>query len=131
MTLTEPKPIRLKFDTEYFCSINNGPEFNLRDLLRTILDVYDAHADDLCWMDVDKIFAACGLAVPDRRVGDKIAMLANCARFIDSYCKDGGWPTYVELEAELAQYKRQCAALAERVAAQSELLSQKAEVKSG
>ena len=28
-------------------------------------------------------------------------MMANCARFIDRRCEDGGWPSYVQLEALL------------------------------
>jgi hypothetical protein len=33
-------------------------------------------------------------------VGDKVAMLANCERFINQRCEAGGWPSYVELEQE-------------------------------
>jgi hypothetical protein len=57
-------------------------------------------ADDRCIEDDDRLYAAFGLPPCDRRVGDKAAMLANCARFIDRRCEGGGWPTYAELEAE-------------------------------
>jgi hypothetical protein len=58
-------------------------------------------ADDRCIEDDDELYAALGDGIPcDRRVGDKIAMLHNCARFIERRCEGGGWPSYVELEAE-------------------------------
>lgn len=71
-------------------------------LLAVIRDVHAQHADDLCWMDVDRIFAAAGLPVPDRSVGDKDAMHANCRRFIDTLCTGGKWRSYAELEASEA-----------------------------
>ena len=72
----------------------------LEHVIGVIADVHKQRADDLCWMDVDKIFAAAGLPVPDRRVGDKAAMLANCGRFIETMCAGGGWKSYAELEGE-------------------------------
>jgi len=75
-------------------------------LRAVICDIHSQHADDLCWLDIDKIFAAAGLAVPDRRVGDKTAMLANCARFLDSMCHNGKWKSYAELEAHLEQIEK-------------------------
>jgi hypothetical protein len=74
----------------------------INNLLKVIADVHSQHADDLCWMDIDKIFVAAGLPVPDRRVGDKKAMKANCSRFIDVMCADGKWKPYAQLEAEHA-----------------------------
>ena len=61
---------------------------------------HDQKADDRCWMDDLVLYQAAGLPVHDCRVGDKAAMLANCARFIDKRCAGGGWPSYAELEAE-------------------------------
>lgn len=72
-------------------------------LLETIRDVHSQHADDLCFMDIDRIFAAAGLPVPDRSVGDKKAMLKNCERFIRVMCQGGRWRSYAELEAEVAR----------------------------
>lgn len=80
-------------------------ELNVDLLLKTIREVHAQHADDLCWMDVDRIFVAAGLSVPDRRVGDKEAMKANCARFIDTMCQGGQWRSYAELEAENARLR--------------------------
>lgn len=69
----------------------------LRDV---IFDVHEQHGDDLCFMSIDRIFAAVGLPVPDRKVGDKAAMLANCRRYIDVMCQGGQWKSYAELEEE-------------------------------
>ena len=58
-------------------------------------------ADDRCIEDDDELYAALGDSIKcDRRVGDKIAMLQNCARFIERRCEGGGWPSYAELEAQ-------------------------------
>lgn len=58
-------------------------------------------ADDRCIEDDDELYAALGDGIKcDRRVGDKIAMLHNCERFITRRCEGGGWLSYVELEAE-------------------------------
>lgn len=58
-------------------------------------------ADDRCIEDDDLLYAAAGLPPCNRRVGDKVAMLHNCERFIQNRCGGGGWPNYVDLEAEL------------------------------
>lgn len=56
-------------------------------------------ADDRCIEDDDHLYAALGDGVKcDRRVGDKGAMLLNCARFIERRSQNGGWNTYAELE---------------------------------
>lgn len=73
------------------------------NLLKVIREVHSQRADDLCWMDIDRIFAAAGLPVPDRRVGDKAAMKVNCNRFIDTMCSGGGWKAYAELEARISE----------------------------
>lgn len=85
---------------------------DLRAMLavRQVIDkVHQQHADDLCWMTIDEIFKVAGLPVPDRNVGDKKAMLANCSRFIDQMCSEGGWLSYAELEAENSRLKKEVA----------------------
>ena len=71
-------------------------------LARTIGYAHRQFADDICWLDFVEIFKSCGLAEPDRTVGDKQAMLENCRRFIDTYCRAGTWRSYAELEAARA-----------------------------
>lgn len=68
-------------------------------LMEVIIDVHSQRDDDLCWMDIDQIFLAAGLPVPDRRVGDKLEMVGNCLKFINGMCKDGGagWVSYADL----------------------------------
>lgn len=74
--------------------------------LRAAIAAHHAQkADDRCIEDDDRLYAAAGLPPCDRRVGDKEAMLANCARFIARRCEGGGWPSYVELEAQIAQLR--------------------------
>jgi len=69
-------------------------------------------ADDRCIEDDDRLYAALGDGIKcDRRVGDKEAMLRNCARFIDRRCEGGGWPSYAELEAENARLQAEVAEL--------------------
>jgi hypothetical protein len=72
-------------------------------LAAAITDHHAQKADDRCIEDDDRLYAAAGLPPCDRRVGDKAAMLANCARFIERRCEGGGWPSYVELERQLAE----------------------------
>lgn len=72
--------------------------------LRTAIVIHHAQkADDRCIEDDDRLYAAAGLPPCDRRVGDKFAMLRNCARFIENRCQGGGWPSYVELERQISQ----------------------------
>lgn len=82
-------------------------EINLDKLLSVIKDVHGQYADDLCWLDIDRIFTAACLPVPDRKVGDKAAMKRNCERFIDEMCKGGSWKSYAELEEEIKNLKNQ------------------------
>jgi hypothetical protein len=81
------------------------------NLLKVIEQVHSQHADDLCWMDIDLIFKAAGLSVPDRRVGCKVAMKKNCERFIDTMCSEGVWKSYAELEVENEELRGQVAEL--------------------
>jgi hypothetical protein len=69
-------------------------------LAAAVREHHSQRADDLCWMDDDKLYEAAGLPPRDRRVGDKAAMLENCRRFIERRCEGGGWPTYREVEAQ-------------------------------
>jgi hypothetical protein len=76
------------------------------NLLAVIKDVHGQRADDLCWMDIDRIFTAAGLPVPDRSVGDKDAMLKNCERFVRDHCIGKvSWQSYADLEAERNTYR--------------------------
>jgi hypothetical protein len=69
---------------------------------------HDRHADDLCWMDDNELYAAIGLPPREPTVGDPAAMLANCQRYIAQRCKPGGdWKSYAELEARLAECERE------------------------
>ena len=77
----------------------------LKRLRKAIKEHHGQKADDRCWEDDDRLYAAAGLPPVDRRVGDKAAMLENCARFIERRCEGGGWATYQELEAELERLR--------------------------
>jgi hypothetical protein len=76
------------------------------ELEAAIRDHRAQKADDRCIADDDRLYAALGDGIRcDRRVGDKTAMLINCARFIEKRCEGGGWPSYAELEAENKRLK--------------------------
>lgn len=57
-------------------------------------------ADDRCHFDDDELYASAGLPPCDKRVGDKAAMMVNCARFLERRCEGGGWPSYADLEKQ-------------------------------
>lgn len=78
-------------------------------LRAAIAEHHAQKADDRCIEDDDRLYAAAGLPPCDRRVGDKAAMLASCARFIERRCEAGGWPAYAELEAEVARLREELA----------------------
>jgi hypothetical protein len=93
----------------------------------------DQRGDDRCWRDDRKLYAALpeGYTPPAADTGVE---LDNCRRYIASR-QD---PAYVspqrrieELEAEVVALKAQLAAAYDRVAAQSDLLSRRAEVPGG
>lgn len=87
-------------------------------LLNAIKDHHAQKADDRCIFDDDKLYTAAGLPTCDRRVGNKLEMVANCARFIDKRCEEGGWPSYVEIEKDLNDARKimsQAAGLIERM----------------
>jgi hypothetical protein len=77
-------------------------EENVR-LKTAILGHYSKKADDRCWEDDLALYAAAGLGGGDNHVGDKEAMLRNCARFIDRRCDGGRWLSYAELEEDRNQ----------------------------
>lgn len=86
-----------------------------RDQLRgAITEHHRQKADDRCIEDDDKLYAAAGLPPVDRRVGDKFAMLQNCPRFIERRCEGGHWPSYRELEEQVATLLAQLAEERER-----------------
>jgi hypothetical protein len=76
-------------------------------LHKAIADHHGQKADDRCWMDDERLYAAAGLPPADVRVGDQEAMLNNCARFIRRRTECGAWPSYAELEAEVARLRQQ------------------------
>jgi hypothetical protein len=78
----------------------DAAEAERRRLTAAVREHHSQKADDLCWMDDDRLYAVAGLPPRDRRVGDKAAMLENCRRFIERRCEGGGWPTYREVETE-------------------------------
>lgn len=71
----------------------------IAELEKAIREHRSQKADDRCIEDDDRLYAVLGDGIVcDRRVGDKVAMMQNCLRFIDKRCEGGTWPTYVELE---------------------------------
>jgi hypothetical protein len=77
------------------------------DRLRAAIRTHrDQRADDRCIEDDDRLYAALGDGIPcDRHVGDKAAMLRNCMRFIDRRCEGGTWPSYADLEEQIADLR--------------------------
>jgi hypothetical protein len=75
--------------------------------LDAVKEHHDQKADDRCIEDDTKLYAAFGLPPADHRVGDKAAMLENCALFIERRCESGGWSSYVELEARIVELQDQ------------------------
>lgn len=62
----------------------------------------DQKADDRCWEDDQRLYEVLGEPFKVvNNVGDKVAMIKNCIRFIETRCVGGLWPTYVELEAQV------------------------------
>lgn len=91
---------------EIFCAIPHVLESlalareEAASLRQAIINHRAQKADDRCIEDDDRLYAALGDGIKcDRRVGDKDAMLQNCARFIENRCQGGGWPSYAQLEA--------------------------------
>jgi hypothetical protein len=80
-----------------------------------IAEHHSQRADDRCFEDDDRLYAAAGLPPADKRVGDKDEMLKNCARFIDRRCQGGGWPSYRQLEEERDRLLEVCRAVVEQL----------------
>lgn len=79
----------------------DDPTTEINRLREAIIRHRSQKADDRCILDDDELYAVLGDGIKcDRRVGDKTAMLVNCAKFIDNRCEAGGWKTYAELEKE-------------------------------
>jgi len=73
----------------------------LDELVNAVKRHHDQHGDDRCWLDDEELYLAFGLLPGDRRVGSKEEMLANCKRFVERRCEEGGpWKSYAALEAE-------------------------------
>lgn len=103
-----PDAADLKYSTEWMYQVLDSTVAGravrrLHALEKVIREVHGQIGDDNCWMDIDLIFKAMGLPVPDRRVGDKLQMKVNCDRFIDTMCSGGKWPSYVELQGRIAE----------------------------
>lgn len=101
-----------------------------------IREHHEQKADDRCWLDDHKLYAAAGLPPADYSIESPSAMLKNCERFVElRMCgREGAWKSYAELEAEntrlradLAACQCVCKSLAERCHGQSESLSRRAE----
>lgn len=72
-------------------------------LRKAIEEHRDQKADDRCWLDDLKLYAAAGLHVADNTISDPAAMLENCKRFIACRMARGEWATYQELEARIKE----------------------------
>ncbi|HEX8653089.1 MAG TPA: hypothetical protein VF708_19890 [Pyrinomonadaceae bacterium] len=77
--------------------------------LEAVREHHDQKADDRCIEDDTRLYEAFGLPPADHRVGDKLAMLQNCARFIMRRCEGGGWPSYAELKAQIVELQTELA----------------------
>lgn len=104
-----PKLFMAKIVCEHVHFLANECE-RLAEENRKLKDAIQTHraqkADDRCIEDDDRLYEALGDGIKcDRRVGDKAAMLENCRRFIERRCDGGHWPTYQELETEVARLK--------------------------
>lgn len=92
-----------------------------RDRLLLAIKTHHAQkADDRCIEDDDRLYEAARLPPCDRRVGDKLAMVKNCIRFIENRCQSGGWLSYAQLELQLKHtlegqtvYQNRCVHLAD------------------
>lgn len=105
-------------------------EADLRALQNTVRNHRDMRGDDRCWIDDEVLYNALpeGYVPPDR---DSRVELKLCEQFIT--CRHNPNTEYVspqrrveELEAHVEVLQRSLIFAAERIAAQSELLSQRA-----
>lgn len=88
------------------------------DQLREAIEEHRAQkADDRCWMDDQRLYAVLNDGnLGDNRVGDKAAMMINCARFIENRCVGGTWKTYEQLETEKSDLEYRMALAMSRIA---------------
>jgi hypothetical protein len=78
----------------------------ITNLIKAVEDHRAQKADDRCIEDDDRLYETLGDGIRcDRRVGSKEEMLKNCARFINRRCQQGHWPTYAQLEEQIADLK--------------------------
>lgn len=105
------QPVTWKEHSEMLAVVGNGQveravkaEEEIDRLKAAIRLHRDQRGDDRCWLDDLQLYAALGEPIkPDNRVGDKDAMLKNCARFIERRCEGGAWPSYHDLENALRE----------------------------
>lgn len=68
--------------------------------------------DDRCWLDDQKLYAVLEDGdLGDNRTPPMEEMLKNCKRYLETRCQPGPWKTYQQLEAELANAKKEIEAL--------------------
>jgi len=97
--------------------------------LVAVEEVHSQKADDKCWMDNSKIYEAAGLPPADKTVGDKFAMLKNCARYIEDQCDGGGaWKSYAELERLVVAQNELIHELSAKYARLSQAMTKAAEI---
>lgn len=97
---------------DYCWVAENFAEFRVKfnNLLSAITEHHAQKADDLCWKDDDRLYAAAGLPPRDNRINSEEEQLAQCQRFIKNRCQGGGnWKSYVDLESKLAIAMSDCA----------------------
>ena len=75
-------------------------------LLAAVKKHHQQRSDDRCWMDDYELYKEAGLPSHDPSVGNGYDMLLNCVRFVRQRCTPGGWPTYAQLEGQIAQLKQ-------------------------
>lgn len=90
---------------------------DLVSLLQAVLDDYeklktaikthrDQKADDRCWMDDYALWATLPDTVPfDITMPPKDKFLENCARYYETRCREGNWPSYKELEEKISRLR--------------------------
>lgn len=80
----------------------SGRETRIAELTAAIKHHRDQKEDDRCWMDDHQLYSVLGDGIlGDNRIGDPIAMLQSCCKFIQNRCQPGGtWVSRAELEKQ-------------------------------